>query len=98
MAKPPHAHKATARKHVESRDNLGPVLDDLARCVQNESRLKVDRIRLVALARQRGASWHMIALVLGVTPQAAHKHYGKLVTSVGSPRQTSSRSSGARHP
>jgi DNA invertase Pin-like site-specific DNA recombinase len=40
---------------------------------------ELDRVEAVTVrsARNRGASWQLIALALGVTRQAVHKKYGR---------------------
>lgn len=44
-----------------------------------ELRTELDRVESVTVrsARNRGASWQLIALALGVTKQAVHKKYGR---------------------
>jgi DNA invertase Pin-like site-specific DNA recombinase len=42
-------------------------------------RTELDRVEAVTVrsARNRGASWQLIALALGVSKQAVHKKYGR---------------------
>lgn len=44
-----------------------------------ELRKELDRVEsaTVRSARNRGASWQLIAIALGVTKQAVHKKYGR---------------------
>jgi transposase-like protein len=47
-----------------------------------EQRLEGEKRRLIAMARQRGASWTEIGEVLGVSKQAAWQQYQQEITAV----------------
>jgi DNA-binding NarL/FixJ family response regulator len=50
-------------------------LETIASLTAQIAGLETDRERAIALAMQRGETWSEIAAALGVTAQAAHKHY-----------------------
>lgn len=50
-------------------------LDDLARLRTTLEQAKQSQRKVVALARNAGASWYQIGLAMGTTPQAAHKRF-----------------------
>jgi hypothetical protein len=55
-------------------------LRQVARAIQAERRAIADRDAVVRVARMQGATWAELAEVLGVTPQAVQKRYGRGAT------------------
>lgn len=52
-------------------------LDRLHAITEQQLALEVERASTIKKLRRKGATWKEIADVLGVTPQAAQKRYGR---------------------
>lgn len=64
----------------------GCELEELRAVAAEVAAAEERRDRVVAVAREAGASWRDIAAVLGVSAQAAHKRYRHLRWDPGSGR------------
>ena len=61
------------------RMGLADVLRELGSAGEQRRALVVREVELVESARAGGASWRLVADVLGVTPQAVQQRYGSRI-------------------
>lgn len=71
-------------QHRESLSvGLSAELRELCEVRQQRQELVLREVELVESARDRGASWRLLADALGVTQQAVQQRYGRLARGAG---------------